>query len=76
MGRQSLSAAFAKVIRQQRLAKHVSQEHLAHEAGLHPTYVGLIERGLRNPTLDTGHALARALDTTLSRLIWEAERTL
>ncbi len=39
----------------------VSQEELAREADLHPTYVGLIERGLRNPTIEVGHALALAL---------------
>ena len=76
MGRDSLSAAFAKVLREERLAKGLSQESLAHKARLHRTYVGLIERGLRNPSLDAGHALARALGTNLSQLIREAEKGL
>ncbi len=40
------------------------KEDLAHDAGLHRTYVGLIERGLRNPIIEVGHALALALGTT------------
>ncbi len=76
MGRTSLSAAFAEVVREQRAKRGVSQEDLAHDAGLHRTYVGLIERGLRNPTIEVGHALALALGTTLSDLIRRAERRL
>jgi len=55
MGRRSLSAAFAEVVREQRAKRGVSQEDLAHDADLHRTYVGLIERGLRNPTIEVGH---------------------
>ncbi len=76
MGRRSLSAAFAEVVREQRAKRGVSQEDLAHDADLHRTYVGLIERGLRNPTIEVGHALALALGTTLSDLIRRAERRL
>ena len=76
MGRTSLSAAFAEVVREQRAKRGVSQEDLAHDAGLHRTYVGLIERGLRNPAIEVGNALALALGTTLSDLIRRAERRL
>jgi transcriptional regulator with XRE-family HTH domain len=76
MGRASLSAAFARVLQDERRAKGLSQEALAHKAGLHRTYVGLIERGQRKPTIEVGHALARALGTTLSDLIRESERRL
>jgi len=76
MGRESLSASFAKIVRRERLARGLSQETLAHQAGLHRTYVGLIERGERNPTIDVGHALAKVLGTHLSELIRDAERRL
>ena len=76
MAHKQIAAAFAAVIRKERLAKGLSQEDLAHEAGLHRTYVGLIERGLRNPTIAASHAIALALETTLSRLIREAEEQL
>ncbi|MGD0991740.1 MAG: helix-turn-helix transcriptional regulator [Gemmatimonadales bacterium] len=76
MGRESVSAVFARVLRREREAQRLSQEALAHRAGVHRTYVGLIERGLRKPTIEVGYALARALGTTLSELVKEAERRL
>ncbi len=74
MGRESLSATFGTVVRHHRIAEGLSQEALAHRAGVHRTYVGLIERGLRKPTIEVGDALARALGTSLSELVREAER--
>ena len=74
MAGDTLSTAFGKVLQRRRLAAGISQEALAHAAGVHRTYVGLVERGLRNPSIDVGHALAGALGTTLSDLIREAER--
>ena len=71
--RHSFSIRFARVLQQARLARGLSQEDLAHLAGLHRTYVGLIERGRRKPTIEVGHALATALGVPLSGLIREAE---
>jgi transcriptional regulator with XRE-family HTH domain len=69
-----LSPAFAKLIRKYRLQKGLSQEVLAEAASIHHTYIGLLERGLRKPTLEVGDRLAKALGKTLSALIEEAER--
>jgi len=49
-----------KTIRRLRLAKKWTQEELAERAGLHPTYIGGIERGERNVGLDNLLKLARA----------------
>ncbi len=67
------SDAFALVLRKQRTAKKLSRQGLAQRAGLHQTYIGLIERGISNPSLDAAYALAGALDMPLSKLIIEAE---
>jgi transcriptional regulator with XRE-family HTH domain len=75
MGRetQRLSHIFAKVLQRHREAMKLSRQGLAERAGLHQTAVGLIERGLRTPNLDTLNALAKALQTDAWRLIRESE---
>lgn len=52
---------FGKRVRTLRLAKDWTQEELANQSGLHPTYVGGIERGERNVGLNNILKLARAL---------------
>jgi transcriptional regulator with XRE-family HTH domain len=51
-----------------RKAAGLTQESLAHAAGLHWTYVGQIERGERNPTYKNLLKLAKGLDVELARL--------
>ena len=53
---------FGELVRQFREQSDLSQEDLADLAGIHRTYIGGIERGERNPTLQTIHKLAAALD--------------
>jgi transcriptional regulator with XRE-family HTH domain len=46
-----------------------SQEMLAHFAGLHPTEVSRLERGLREPRLRTVMQVAAALKVPVQELI-------
>jgi ribosome-binding protein aMBF1 (putative translation factor) len=69
-----LTASFARVVRRHRAWLGLSQEALAEAAGIHHTYVGLLERGERKPTIDVAERVARALGKKLSALIAEAER--
>lgn len=46
----------------------MSQEGLAHEAGLDRSYVGQVERGERNVTLDNIYRLAGALKVDVAQL--------
>jgi transcriptional regulator with XRE-family HTH domain len=71
--RLEFSDAFAAVLERHRTAKKLSRQELAQKAGLHQTYVGMIERGLSNPSLDTANAIAEALGLPLSNLIIETE---
>jgi transcriptional regulator with XRE-family HTH domain len=49
-GTSQLTASFARVVRNHRVLQGLSQEALAEAAGIHHTYVGLLERGeLRAP---------------------------
>ncbi len=59
---------FGQRVRELRLSKGLSQEELAFQAGMHRTYLGGIERGDRNPSLENIAAIAKALDVTLSEL--------
>lgn len=58
---EKLSKSFGQKLRILRKSKKLSQEKLAEKANLHPTYIGVIERGEQSPTLDTVEKLAGAL---------------
>jgi transcriptional regulator with XRE-family HTH domain len=67
------SDAFSEVVKHAREAKKLSKAALAKKAGLHQTYIGLLERGDRSPNLDTAKAIADALGIPLGKIIIEAE---
>ncbi len=56
-------------IKQLRTSLGLSQEQLAEKAGLHRTYVGAVERGERNVSLDNIIAISRALGISASTLL-------
>ena len=55
-------------IRNYRTQKGLSQEKLAELAGCHPTYIGQLERGEKNATLESVEKIASAMDISLSEL--------
>lgn len=57
----NLNKAFGDRVRELRAEKGWSQDELAHQANLHRTYVGGVERAERNVTLQTVEKLAKAL---------------
>lgn len=59
---------FGQRVRELRLAKGLSQEGLAFQAGIHRTYLGGIERGERNLALRNIAAVARALGVNIAEL--------
>lgn len=59
----------ARNLRKLRLAKGVSQEAFADEAGLHRTYISDLERGARNPSITIVDKIARALDVPIGKLL-------
>jgi len=65
----TLLEAVCKSVHERREVLGLSQEELAHRAGLHRTYISDIERGARNPSLKTLSRLADALEISTSDLI-------
>ena len=70
----TLSDNFSRIVKRRRENKGLSRAALAKKAGLHQTYIGLLEREKRTPNLDTAKAISKALDTTLTKMISEAEK--
>jgi transcriptional regulator with XRE-family HTH domain len=66
-----LSAIVGNNIKKYRKTLNISQEELAEKAGLHRTYIGGIERGERNITLDSLQVIATALNVAPVMLIVE-----
>jgi transcriptional regulator with XRE-family HTH domain len=65
-------AAFGQRLRRIRLARGLSQEHLAHIAGLDRTYVSSCEAGRRNVTIRTIVRLSAALEVDPCALVSDA----
>lgn len=65
----SIFEKLGKKIREERIAMGLSQEDLASAAGLHRTYIGSVERGERNVSLQNIVAIARALSISPSTLL-------
>lgn len=70
---EDIARSFGRVLRAHRTAKLFSQERLAHEAGIDRTYVGLLERGLRQPTIATLFLLCAAMEVEPMNLIKETQ---
>lgn len=65
--------AFGAAVRQRRLALGLSQEALAHEAGIDRSYMSSVERGGQNVGLVLAAQIARALDIKLAELVTAAQ---
>lgn len=63
-----IAKAVGQRIRNYRTQKGLSQEKLAELAGCHPTYIGQLERGEKNATLESIERIAVALGVSLSKL--------
>ena len=55
-------------IRNYRNTKGLSQEKLAELSGCHPTYIGQLERGEKNATIESIEKISSALNVSLSKL--------
>lgn len=71
MKKEPILLRFAKNVQETRKAQQLSQEQLAGIAGVHRTYVGMIERAEKNITLCNMEKIAKALNVSISKLLEE-----
>ncbi len=60
---------FGDKVRTVRMKQGLSQEELAARAGVHRTYIGMIERAEKNITLKNIDKIAKALGVSISDLL-------
>lgn len=71
---EALTQAVAAGLRRERIRRGMSMNAVAERGGLSQQMVSYVERGLRNPTLDTLFRIAIALELDLADVIAAAQR--
>jgi transcriptional regulator with XRE-family HTH domain len=71
---ESLRIALGHTIRELRASAGYSQEKFAVAAGVHRTFMGNLERGDTNPSLETLEGVAAGLGLKVWQLLEQAER--
>lgn len=66
--------AFARTLKRMREESGLSMNRLAEAAGLSQPMIGLFERGIHSPTVETLFRLARALKTNAATLLAEVDK--
>jgi transcriptional regulator with XRE-family HTH domain len=69
----SIENLFGQILRKLRIEKGISQEDLGFKSGYHRTYISLLERGQKNPSLQTIFRLSKALEISPSEIIRRIE---
>lgn len=65
----SVVEAFAAILKKLRIKRGLSQQELAFESGLDRTFISLLERGKRQPTLTTLFQLSKPLGVMPDEMI-------
>ena len=65
MRERTLLSRFGNKVRAERMKLGISQEELAARAGVHRTYIGMIERAEKNITLENIEKICKALDLSI-----------
>lgn len=66
--------AFGEVLKKNRVQLLISQEELAHHSGLDRTFISLLERGKRKPTINTIFSICKYLGIEPHIIIQEVEK--
>jgi transcriptional regulator with XRE-family HTH domain len=73
--RQAAISEVIRLLRKERESQKMSMNQLAEHSGLSQSMISLLERGIRNPTLETLLRIADVLKVDLAKIIGQAIRT-
>lgn len=73
MKKEPILIRFGQNVQRIRKSQEISQERLAEIAGMHRTYIGMIERAEKNITLCNIEKIAKALKVDIKDLLSENE---
>ena len=66
---ENILVLFGKRVKELRTQKKLTQEQFAQKTGLHKNYIGMVERGERNPSLINIQLIADGLEIIISDLM-------
>ena len=72
--REAILTKTVHALRDERIRKNLSMNKVAARSGLHVSMISLVERELRNPTLDVLLRISEALDTDLWKILRDATK--
>ena len=72
----TIDEAFGAVLKELRASKGITQEQLGFDADLDRTFISLLERGLRQPSLASIFQLSKALGVSPTHIVQRVEDTL
>ncbi len=68
-----INGYFGKVLKVKRKARRMTQHELAKKSQLDRTYISMLERGIRKPSLETAINIAKVLDVPTGEIVNEVE---
>lgn len=69
----NIEIAFGEILKRERTKRSLSQEELAYLSDLDRTFISMLERGKRQPSLKTIFVLTSALDIRPSQMLHDIE---
>jgi transcriptional regulator with XRE-family HTH domain len=73
---QKLCVKTISLLQKERERRKLSKYFIAQESGLSPQMVGYVEKGIRNPTLETVLRMAEAMNVEFEDIIKQARKEL
>ena len=64
---------FGEVLRVQRKIRKITQKELAAKVALDKTYISMLERGVRKPSLEVAINIANTLEIPMAEIVSEVE---